>query len=197
MDATTIMLKEYDTVRQEALTALTVRTAILGFGLATVAGVFTAAVSILTRDSAQYKTLASGLLVLVIPSVTLSVLCLWWGEYRRMQRAGKFLVELESRINKEEKRDLLGWEHQLVHLTFPYLATFALLLVITALSMFTGMLMLDLNTISDYLETLNVWGSLAWLVGPPVMIFLALLRGMRSAQTRTRDRKVEVSGSCG
>ena len=45
MDAIEIMLKEYETLRQEVLAAMSNRNSILSFGLATIGAIFTASIA--------------------------------------------------------------------------------------------------------------------------------------------------------
>jgi hypothetical protein len=142
-----ILLKEYDTVREESLTTITVRSGILAFGLATTVGAF-AVLTLLPVNSEVPER--SGLpnfvrmvTVIGIPAITTGVLWMWFGEYQRMQRAGRFVAELEQRINQAAGADLLTFESHLraqpastegskatgcnKHLRYPYYATIVLL----------------------------------------------------------------------
>lgn len=68
---------------------------------------------------------------------------MWLGEYQRIQRAGKFLVELEQKINLEASQEILTWETDLrrkhVHMKYPYNTTVLLLVVISGASQVIGL----------------------------------------------------------
>ena len=145
-DSIEIMLKEYETLREEVLAAMSSRNSILSFGLAIIGAIFTA--SIATHTQIGYSILASYLLILAVPSVTNCVLFMWLGEYQRSQRAGKFLVGLEKRINAKAQEELLTWEtllrEQLRHMKYPYVITVMLLTVISVISLIIGLVTLRL-----------------------------------------------------
>lgn len=136
-----ILLKEYETLRQEILTAMGSRNSILSFGLAIIGAIFTA--SLATQTGETPSLFASLLLELAVPAISAFVLFMWLGEYQRMQRAGKFLVSLEKRINDNVSKELLTWETSLrvkqVHMKYPYNTTVMLLVLISALSQTIGL----------------------------------------------------------
>lgn len=148
MDPVEIMLEEYKTLRQESLNAMNNRNTILSFGLATIGAVF--AGSIVAYTDSAYPLISSLALILVIPAISSFILLMWLGEYERMQRAGKFLVELEGKINKEASKKLLTWETQLrykkSHMKYPYYATVVLLIVISSVSLVLGVGVTDFST---------------------------------------------------
>lgn len=142
-----IMLKEYETLRQEILTAMSSRNSILSFGLATIGAIFTAGIAAYTADT--YSLLSSLMLMLAVPAISTFVLFIWLGEYQRMQRAGKFLVDIERRINEEASKELLTWETHLRaqrrHMKYPYNTTVMLLTVISVISLAIGLVTIELS----------------------------------------------------
>lgn len=147
MDKTDVMLKEYETLRQEILTAMGSRNSILSFGLATIGAIFTA--SLATQTGNTPSLLASLILELGVPAISAFVLFMWLGEYQRMQRAGKFLVGLEKRINESVSSELLSWETSLraerKHMKYPYNTTVMLLILISALSQIIGLVTMGIS----------------------------------------------------
>jgi len=163
-DAIEIMLKEYETLREEVLAAMSNRNSILSFGLAIIGAIFTA--SIATHTKTGYSILASYLLILAVPAVTNCVLFIWLGEYQRSQRAGKFLVGLEKRINAKAQEELLTWEtllrKQLRHMKYPYDITVMLLTVISVISLIIGLVTLRLYPV--YMWVLAIGGVILHVV---------------------------------
>jgi hypothetical protein len=145
MDAIEIALKEYETIRQEILTSMTNRVSILSFGVAAIGAIFTASIAVFT----SYSVLSGLMLILAVPAINSFILFMWLGEYQRMQRAGKFLVGLESRINELASSQLLTWETSLraqrSHMKYPYNITALLLVVISIISICLGITTLHLS----------------------------------------------------
>jgi len=148
MDSTEIILKEYDTIRQEILTSMNNRVSILSFGLAIIGAIFTATIAVSTTSGSSL--LSSLMLVFAVPAINSFILFMWLGEYQRMQRAGKFLVSLEDRINKMASTRLLTWEtnlrEQRLHMKYPYDTTVMLLTVISLISVCLGLVTLPLSS---------------------------------------------------
>lgn len=149
MDSIEIMLKEYETLRQESLTAMGNRMSILSFGLAAIGAILAAGIATYTPGS--YSPLSSLFLILLVPAITNFTLFMWLGEYQRMQRAGSFLARLEHRINEKAKEPLLTWETELRkqrhHMRYPYNTTVLLLMIISVISLIIGIIILGLPTI--------------------------------------------------
>ncbi|MBN1813167.1 MAG: hypothetical protein JXA14_15130 [Anaerolineae bacterium] len=138
MDSVEIMLKEYETLREESLAAMSNRNSILSFGVAAMGAILTASIA-----TYQAKGHLSGLmLVLMAPILSDFTLFMWLGEYERMQRAGRFLADLEFRINDKAQERLLTWETHLRerhrHMKYPYNVTVAMLVVISIISLVIG-----------------------------------------------------------
>lgn len=133
-----VLLKEYDTLRAEILTAMASRHSIVTFGLATVGALWTAAATVLVAASEETHVLSYILLTFVSPLVSIFVVQMWLGEYGRMYRAGKFIADhSEPEINRLLKSDILTWESKLrggkKHMRQPYYATVCLF-VLSSLS---------------------------------------------------------------
>ena len=132
MDTLELMLKEYETLRQESLDSINNRSQIVSFGLATI-GLIVAAIFAL--DSSLQST---ALVVLVfsvgIPIISVLILYIWLGEVERMMRAGDYLCGLEARINDVEGSGTapLQWEQWLRSTTkqmkYPYIVVIVLFL---------------------------------------------------------------------
>lgn len=164
MEPVEIMLKQYEMIRQEVLASMSNRTSILSFGLATIGAIFTA--SIATYTKSRYSLLSSLMLIFAVPAINSFILFMWLGEYKRMQRAGRFLFELEEKVNKEVGREVLSWEihlrSQRLHMNYPYYVTVALLVVISVISLSLGLITLPLLTNAKWI--IGVAGSLLYLV---------------------------------
>jgi hypothetical protein len=107
----TILLKEYDTLRDEVIATISTRATILSFGFGAQAALVGAA-SLAAVDGTSEALLL--LTCYAIPGASVVVLALWLAEYSRMTRAGEALLELEQGINRimgatGEDR-LLTWE---------------------------------------------------------------------------------------
>lgn len=130
MDRIEVMLKEYEMLRQEILGAMSNRAQIISFGLGTIGVLFA---GILTSDLAKESP---KLLIVVfsfaIPTASVLVLYIWLGEVERMMRAGRYLANLEGRINRAlgAGEDTLRWENWLrdtrVQIRYTYLVVIAL-----------------------------------------------------------------------
>ena len=149
MDSAEILLKEYETLRQEVMVAMGSRNSILSFGLATMGAIFTASVATQTGESPS--PFASLILSIIVPLISVFVLYMWLGEYQRMQRAGKFIAGLEKRINTEKNKELLSWETSLrkgkKHMKYPYNTTVLLLMIISCTSLLIGVLTSEMNAV--------------------------------------------------
>ncbi|WP_049563738.1 hypothetical protein [Nonomuraea sp. SBT364] len=160
-----VMLTEYEWLRQESLNAINNRVIIANFMFGAVALITAALVSI---ESPSLLTGITG--VIFVPQIAKVGLMIWLGEYNRSQRAGKWLSDLEKRINRAAGLErAMYWESALignsVHMTYPYLSVVLLLLGTGWAATVTGFTILiallrDLAT------------QLPWL---PILIVLALL----------------------
>jgi len=166
MDKADILLKEYETLRHEILAAMNSRNSILSFGLATIGAIFTA--SLATQTDSTPSLLTSLILELAVPAISIFVLFMWLGEYQRMQRAGKFLVGLEKRINDiaSKSKALLTWETSLRekqrHMRYPYNTTVLLLVLISVLSQLIGFATMEISS-PMFQTTLIILGILIHL----------------------------------
>ena len=140
------MLAEYGTLRQESLEAVGHRMTVMSFTFAAV-GVIIG--GLLTRKVSD--AVAGLIAVLFVPQVSKAALLIWLGEYERSQRAGKWLAELEQRVNRALGADALAWETTLlaarrttameaagssrtpVHMGYPYVSVVALVVVVLVL----------------------------------------------------------------
>lgn len=162
MEKIEILIKEYETLREEVLTTMQVRNSILSFGLATIGVILTAAIALVGNSA-----LLSGLVLsAIVPSISIFILFMWLGEYQRMQRAGRFLVELEKKINEIAAGELLTWETSLRsqrrHMRYPYNTTVMMITIISVMSFSIGIIIMNLILLVSIL--LIVSGVLAHVV---------------------------------
>jgi hypothetical protein len=147
MDPVEIMVKEYETLREESLAAIRARNSILSFGQAAMGAVLAA--SIAAYAASGTSALSGLMLVLVVPAIANFALSMWLGEYERMQRAGKFLEDLEGKINDRMQEKLLTWETRLreqqSHMRYPYSSAIVLLEIASFMSMTIGLAILELH----------------------------------------------------
>lgn len=172
-----ILIKEYETLRQEILSTMNSRISILSFGLGTIGAIFTASIAIYVTSN--NIILPSLTLSLAIPFICNFVLFMWLGEYQRMQRAGQFLVGLEKRINDEASKPLLTWEttlrSQRQHMTYPYNTTVMLLLAISVISFVIGI-------INSQQTTGMIWGLAIAGVSIHVLVYVYASRRISKMQ---------------
>ncbi len=123
-----ILFKEYDALRAEVLAGLQSRNTIVSIGLAALGVMWTGAVGLREHDSG----IMGLVLALGVPGVAMCFLWVWYGEYKRVQNAGAFLYDLESKINTEAKKVLLTRETMMrnrrarLHLLDPIVILFCL-----------------------------------------------------------------------
>lgn len=87
------VFEEYRALRQEVLTALQTHLSTLRYGIT--------AASVLTGLAVQLKEsyLGAVIALVVVPLVIVFAAVTWMGEFERMARAGRFIAELEIRVN--------------------------------------------------------------------------------------------------
>lgn len=145
MNASEILLKEYEALRAEILLAMTSRNTILSYVLAVI-GVLYSGVAAMTV--AKVDAVAPGLvLMLIIPFVCVFSLYIWLGEYERMHRAARHIILLEEKIRDDDGSRVLTWETNLrtqkKHMRYPYDITILLLVLIASFSVFIGYSILE------------------------------------------------------
>ncbi len=160
MNTVEVMLKEYETLRQESLNTMSNRNTILSFGLASIGAIFTGSILAYTRGA--YPLMSSLALIVLIPFVSSFILVIWLGEYERIQRVGRFLVEVEHKVNAQFSGKLLSWETYLrehrAHMRYPYNATVALLVGISGILFAIGLATANFCTTLIY--TISILGVL-------------------------------------
>jgi hypothetical protein len=126
------MLAEYNSLRQESLSAIANRITVANFAFGAAALVIAA---LFTRES--IGVVEGAVALLLVPQIAKSGLLIWLGEYNRSQRAGKAVSVIETKINAHTGavtpgKEAMVWEGRLidrgVHMVYPYLATIFLLL---------------------------------------------------------------------
>lgn len=164
IDIIDIMMKEYETLRQESMDSINNRSHIVSFGLASI-GILAA--GFFSSETALGLPFSVCLVFsYAIPAVSILVLYIWLGEVERMMRAGSYLRELEARINKliDRPDPTLQWEQWLrtshTQMTYPYLVVIMLFLGLT----FGGPL---IGIVLSQAPALSRWWTLAvpWVAG--------------------------------
>ena len=128
MERIELLIKEYDTLRDESLGSMSHRSQIVSFGLASLCLLLgTLFGSSIVAGSSFLRLALAGI---GIPALSIGVLLLWLGEVERMVRAGNCLAQLEILINAEvlgteaESRPALQFETWLrspgVQMRYPY-----------------------------------------------------------------------------
>ncbi len=159
------VLAEYKSLRDEVIASMNNRHTILNYGLLGLAALFAACVAGtgLTGDA----ILRVAILMFGIPCIAGCILELWYGEYRRMQRAGAFLCTVEARINSMANDELLTWEMSLRgiqkgeakaregaltsgHMVSPYVAVPILVFVFSCASVVTAIFISRLSNVLGY-----------------------------------------------
>jgi len=120
-------LAEYETLRAESTTAISNRVTVANFTF----GALAIIIAGLLSDSTP--GLVAGLVaVIFVPQLSKTGLLIWLGEYDRSQRVGRWIRDLEARINDLVGGRAMGWESGLMsgntHMSYPYASTALLLL---------------------------------------------------------------------
>jgi hypothetical protein len=111
MDWLSIAIEEYKTLRNESLLSMQTQQSTLRAGTAAVSVIIASGFSL--WDSIEL--LSEIIFLAFVPIICYLVLTIWMGEVLRMMRAGKYLSDLENKINKKlkEKPEALIWENSL------------------------------------------------------------------------------------
>lgn len=122
------LLAEYNTLRQESSSAISNRTTIANFVFGALAVIIAALVA---QERPTWATAVVS--AFFVPQIAKTGLLIWLGEYQRSQRAGRWIADVELKINEVIGLDrAMSWESSLVskglHMGYPYLATALLLL---------------------------------------------------------------------
>lgn len=120
-------LAEYESLRQESMASISNRVTIVNFTFGALAVIIAA---LLTQGAPSL--LAGVIAVVFVPQLAKTGLLIWLGEYDRSQRAGRWIRDLELRINTIVDNRSMSWESALLskgtHMSYPYAATVLLLL---------------------------------------------------------------------
>lgn len=124
----TAMLAEYNTLRNESLNTIGHRLQIITITFAALSAVIA---GLFARQI--WDILAGVVALLIIPQLSKAAIFIWLGEYSRSMRAGRWIADLEQRINKLiDSKEAIGWELELIkkgrHMGYPYLSVISLLL---------------------------------------------------------------------
>jgi hypothetical protein len=116
------LLEEYSSLRKESVSAIGYRIQIVTFTFAALAVIVA---GLLTRN---VPDLLAGIISLfVVPQIAKASLLMWLGEYHRSIRAGRYLREIEAKVNSLTEPATLAWESELAlkkrHMSYPYVAT--------------------------------------------------------------------------
>jgi hypothetical protein len=103
-----VALEEYRALRDEIVASLSMQQAVLSFSTLALGGLALAGFRALGTDGDDAVALV--IFLLAVPVVSYVSLLIWLGEYARTTRAGRFLSELEHRINTWVGYETLTWE---------------------------------------------------------------------------------------
>src|SRR5215470_5898305 len=132
------MLAEYNSLRTESLSSISNRVTIANFTFGAVAIILAALINQRTPD------IVTGVVALAfVPQIAKTGLMVWLGEYNRSQRAGKWISDLEKKINDTLGQDhAMVWESALIgnsiHMSYPYSSVVLLLLGVGWSSILVG-----------------------------------------------------------
>lgn len=141
-----VMLKEYEMLRQEIVTSMQTRSSILTFAFTTIGVIFAASIT----AGSTTKLLSNLVLIFGVPSIAAFSLFQWLGEYERMQRAGKFIIKIENKVNNITKIETMSWETHLAsnrqHMSYPYNSTVFGMVIISLIGVGLGLFTTTLET---------------------------------------------------
>ena len=105
-----VALEEYRSLRQESIASMQMQQSSLTFGTATVGLVLSAGLSVWDRPF-----LPEMVFLILIPAFVSLTLLIWAGEVARMFRVGRFIADVESKINGVVGLSVaaLAWENWL------------------------------------------------------------------------------------
>jgi biotin transporter BioY len=120
-------LAEYESLRQESMASISNRVTVVNFTFGALAVIIAALLA-----QPEPGLLSGVIAVLFVPQLAKTGLLIWLGEYDRSQRAGRWIRDLEIRINTLVDNRSMSWESALLskgtHMSYPYASTVLLLL---------------------------------------------------------------------
>ena len=137
-----VLIEEYKTLREEAITALKLQQAVVRYSLATIGVLVAVSFSIWDKSYSQY------VFFVLIPLCCYFGLTVWMGEVGRMMRAGNRVAVVESKVNiLFQGESVLSWETDLrsasdgktIQLEWNYFAIILLHLGISVASVWIGL----------------------------------------------------------
>jgi hypothetical protein len=190
-DKIEIIVKEYESIRNESLNTITNRFQILSFGLAGL-GAFAAGI-FAGGKPAENPALALLAFNITIPLISTLILYIWLGEVNRMNRAGSYLAGLEKKINDLAGESVLGWENRLrdeeTKMKYPYNVVIALFMLFIFMFPVLGLVASEVNFQQKWQSIIGQnwgWVVVPWIIG--IVIFFHVL------QTKDRFKTPAKSG---
>lgn len=183
------MLAEYNSLRTESLGAISNRVTIANFTFGAVAIILAGLIN------QQNPGVITGVVALIfVPQIAKTGLMVWLGEYNRSQRAGKWISDLEKRINKVVEHDhAMVWESALlgnsIHMSYPYSSVVILLVGAGWSSSFVGFgIFVNIARSSNHQIEYAVGLSIAFIV-----IVLVETQFIRFFRSKWKKIKIEYS----
>jgi len=99
MEMKELIFEDYKILREESIQSMRNRNAILTFGLGVLGVIFHAGISSFSAGAKDSYWLSFFIFYIGIPTLSLLILTLWFGEAARMSRVGVYLMERENLIN--------------------------------------------------------------------------------------------------
>lgn len=186
-------LAEYESLRQESMASISNRVTIVNFTFGALA------VMIAGLLAQKDPGLLSGIIAaLFVPQLAKTGLLIWLGEYDRSQRAGRWIRDLELRINALVDNRSMAWESALMskgnHMSYPYASTVLLLLGAGWASLVVGIEIIYTNLSPGnpvWLEVAAVAG-LAVVVVAEVLFVVFFRSKWRTVRTHYSPRNVHL-----
>lgn len=179
------MLAEYAALRNEIVESTTNRVTVMNFTF----GALSVLVAGLVTTASVSRLIVGLVALFLVPQMAKAGLLIWLGEYRRSQRAGRWIARLEEKINQAVgSGDVVGWENYLkrnkAHMLYPYVGAF----VFTLGAGYAGTLFGGYLLTSEFLRRVH---SVNLLAGIPIVVYVLVLEVsfLRFVQPRWRQAK--------
>lgn len=176
-----VVIEQYKSTRLEALESIKSQTSILNIGVGSIGLLFGAGLNFYEKPM-----LPEIIFLLFIPIFCGFILLSWFGEIYRMVRAGVFLAEIESKVNRyfsakksPPNEKALCWEQWLVNNTkltqinVNYRGVVLLLFLVASSAIFVGTkkICLKFSALKDF-PCLCIWDLIVGLSVLTVLIYI-------------------------
>lgn len=162
-----IMMKDYEILKTYSTsTSPGIRYNLISIALATIGIVISGTMIAAANEklSNLVVKIISMLWIAFVPAFCITILYVWLGEEQRMMRIGEYCKELEEKINKEFKEEILNWEtfKRKKSIQYPEKLIIALFLGLSFGSFLAGLYLVKVNFIMAFIIDLIVHIVIAW-----------------------------------